>query len=131
MSQPERESCQISMWPVANEPGPTRRDTVEEERIIQQALGILETRCLSGEAMLNPSQVARFLRLKLGGLKNECFAALYLNGRHELLAYREHFHGTIDGASVYPRVIVQTALEVNAAAVVCRVRMRSFDRILP
>jgi DNA repair protein RadC len=30
----------------------------------------------------------------------------------------EMFQGTIDGASVYPRVVVQRALEVNAAAIV-------------
>ncbi|MCP4406683.1 MAG: DNA repair protein RadC, partial [Gammaproteobacteria bacterium] len=28
------------------------------------------------------------------------------------------FHGTIDGASVHPRIVVQRALECNAAAVV-------------
>jgi len=30
----------------------------------------------------------------------------------------ELFQGTIDGAAVYPRVVVQRALEMNAAAVV-------------
>jgi DNA repair protein RadC len=43
---------------------------------------------------------------------------LYLDTRHRVLAFREHFHGTIDGAAVYPRVIVKSALEVNAAAVI-------------
>ena len=31
---------------------------------------------------------------------------------------RELFQGTVDGTSVYPRVVVQEALEVNAAAVI-------------
>ncbi len=62
--------------------------------------------------------MGRYLRLKLGQLRNECFAVLYLNARHEILAFNEHFHGTVDGASVYPRVIVQTSLEVNASAVI-------------
>jgi DNA repair protein RadC len=35
-----------------------------------------------------------------------------------VLAFREHFFGTIDGAAVYPRVIVQAALELNSAAVI-------------
>lgn len=91
---------------------------VEEESIIRQALGILEARCAPGEQLRSPEMVSRYLRIKLGTLKNECFVALYLNARHRVLAFREHFHGTIDGASVYPRVIVQTALEVNAAAVI-------------
>ena len=91
---------------------------VEEDKIIQQALTILETRCCSGEPIGSPDTVSRYLRLKLGSLKNECFAVLYMNARHEVLTFREHFHGTIDGATVYPRVIVQAALEVNAAAVI-------------
>jgi DNA repair protein RadC len=35
-----------------------------------------------------------------------------------LRAVEELFHGTIDGAAVYPRVVVQRALETNSAAVV-------------
>ena len=31
---------------------------------------------------------------------------------------RELFQGTIDGASIHPRVVVQQAMEANAAAVV-------------
>ena len=106
------------IWPRVEEVEVGQTDRVEEERIIQQALGILQTRCTSGELMQSPRVVAEFLRLKLGSLKNECFSVLYLNGRHELLAYKEHFHGTVDSASVYPRVIVQAALEVNAAAAI-------------
>ena len=104
--------------PVANEAASSGRGRVEEDMIIQQALTILETRCCPGESMCDPETVSRYLRLKLGNLKNECFAVLYLNGRHEVLTFHEHFHGTIDNATVFPRVIVQTALEVNAAAVI-------------
>ena len=108
---------QPSMWPI-DEKAPLGAERVEEERIIQQALGILEARCSPGESVRNPEAVSRYLRLRLGREKNECFAVLYLNTRHEVLALREHFHGTVDGASVHPRVIVQTALELNAAAVI-------------
>jgi DNA repair protein RadC len=52
--------------------------------------------------MCSPETVSRDLRLKLGNLKNECFAVLYVNGRHEVLMFREHVHGTIDNATVFP-----------------------------
>jgi DNA repair protein RadC len=104
--------------PFAGEAASPDPGRVEEDKVIQQALTILEARCCPGEPMSGPGTVSRYLRLKLGALKNECFAVLYTNARHEVLELREHFHGTIDGASVYPRVIVQTALEVNAAAVI-------------
>ena len=35
-----------------------------------------------------------------------------------MLAFEEMFHGTIDGTSVHPRVVVHRALEVGAAAVI-------------
>jgi len=110
---------QLYFWP-ADEEKEISVDAsgVAEERIIQQALGILEARCAPGETVRDPGAVSRYLQLKLGGSKNECFAVLYLNTRHEILELREHFHGTIDGATVHPRVIVQTALELNAAAVI-------------
>ena len=43
---------------------------------------------------------------------------MFLDNRHRVLQVEEMFQGTIDGASVHPRVVVQRALEVNAAAVV-------------
>ena len=46
------------------------------------------------------------------------FGSLFLDGRHRIIAVSELFQGTIDGASVYPRVVVQKALELNSAAVV-------------
>ena len=41
-----------------------------------------------------------------------------LDNRHRIIALRELFQGTIDGASVHPRVVVQQALEMNAAALI-------------
>jgi DNA repair protein RadC len=42
---------------------------------------------------------------------------VYLHNRHRVIEAAELFQGTIDGASVYPRVVVQQALTLNAAAV--------------
>jgi len=46
------------------------------------------------------------------------FACVFLDNRHRIIAFEELFQGTIDGASVHPRVVVQKALENNAAAVI-------------
>ena len=46
------------------------------------------------------------------------FDALFLDNRHRVIQVVEMFQGTIDGASVHPRVVVQRSLELNAAAVV-------------
>ncbi|PKM22587.1 MAG: DNA repair protein RadC, partial [Gammaproteobacteria bacterium HGW-Gammaproteobacteria-14] len=38
--------------------------------------------------------------------------------KHRVICFERMFTGTIDGAAVYPRVVVQRALENNAAAVI-------------
>jgi DNA repair protein RadC len=40
-----------------------------------------------------------------------------LDSRHRLIEYVELFRGTVDGAAVYPREVVKTALRLNAVAV--------------
>jgi len=40
------------------------------------------------------------------------------DNRHRVLGFEELFFGTIDGASVHPRVVVQRALDLNSAAVI-------------
>ncbi|MGH8498061.1 MAG: JAB domain-containing protein [Methylococcales bacterium] len=42
------------------------------------------------------------------------FACLFLDNRHRIIGFEKLFFGTIDATSVYPRVVVQRALENNA-----------------
>ena len=49
---------------------------------------------------------------------NEVFAALFLDTRHRVIAFEELFYGTIDGATVYPRVVAEKALRHRAAALI-------------
>ena len=65
-----------------------------------------------------PEKCIDYLRAHLGDLPSECFAVLFLDNRHRLIAFEELFHGTIDGASVYPREVVRRSLAHNAAAVI-------------
>ncbi|MGH8074897.1 MAG: JAB domain-containing protein [Lysobacter sp.] len=58
-----------------------------------------------------------FFRLRLGSEEREHFEAAFLNTRHQLIAVERLFSGTVDGAEVHPRIVVQRALALNAAAV--------------
>ena len=58
------------------------------------------------------------LRSRLRDYDYEVFACLMLDNRNRVIAFRELFRGTIDGASVYPREVVKQALADNAAAVI-------------
>ena len=66
----------------------------------------------------NPKAVTRFLRGHFSGRKHEVFACLFLDNKNRLIACRDLFQGTVDGASVHPRVIAEQCLRLNAAAVI-------------
>lgn len=72
----------------------------------------------SGQIFESPAAVKHYLTQQLRHKKREVFVALWLDNQHRLLRYQELFSGTIDGASVYPREVVKSALAENAAAVV-------------
>lgn len=90
-----------------------------EDWIISQAITLLEQRIFKPGLMLNsPSAVRDYLHLKLVGEPNEVFAVVFLDTQHKVLAYEPMFKGTVDKTSVYPRVVVQRALALNAAALI-------------
>ncbi len=91
---------------------------VKPEEVVLAASNILFDELVDKETLSSPTDSARFLQLRLAGEKNEIFAALFLDNKHRVIEFDELFRGTIDGAAVYPRVVVQKCLEVNAAAVV-------------
>ena len=89
-----------------------------EEEIIQQALAIVAKRFLkSADPLTNPDLARKYLTLKLSGLQDEVFGCVYLSNQHHVIGDEALFKGTINGASVYPRVVVRECLASNAAAV--------------
>ena len=90
----------------------------EKSSVIALALKVLSNRYRPGRVFTAPRDIQQFLRLKLSGRRNEVFGIVYLDTRHRLIGMAELFHGTVDGSTVYPRVVVQSTLENNAAAVI-------------
>lgn len=66
----------------------------------------------------NPGDTQRYLQCVLRDKPNEVFACLFLDSRHRVIAFEELFQGTIDGATVYPRVVAERALQLGAAALI-------------
>lgn len=69
-------------------------------------------------ALSRPEHVKEYLPLHLGVEKDEHFWRMFLDHRHRVIAYEVIARGTIDGAAVYPRVILRQVLAHNAAAVI-------------
>ena len=90
-----------------------------EDWIIQQAINLLEKRVFkAGPSLGSPTAVRDYLRLKLIEEPNEVFAVVFLDSQHQVLAYEPLFKGSVDQTSVYPRVVVQRALALNASALI-------------
>lgn len=91
-------------------------NAVEKQSLMALALTMLEEQHRPGVALTSPEDTRRYLRIRLAEYKNEVFGCLFLDNRHRIIEVTELFQGTIDGASVHPRVVVQKALECNSAA---------------
>lgn len=91
-------------------------NNMEKQSLMALALALLAEQHQPGEALSSPEQTRRYLRIRLADRKNEVFGCLFLDNRHRIIEVSELFQGTIDGASIHPRVVVQKALELNAAA---------------
>jgi DNA repair protein RadC len=66
----------------------------------------------------NSNAVCQYLIAQLRSLEYEVFASLFLDSRFQLIRFEKLFSGTIDSATVHPRVIVKKALEYNARALI-------------
>ena len=86
--------------------------------ILELARRHWEAELLRPDALTRPADCKRYLRAALSDATHEVFAALFMDNRHRPLSFDRLFFGTIDGASVHPRVLVKRALRLNAAAVI-------------
>jgi DNA repair protein RadC len=89
----------------------------EKQSVMELALAVLQDLHRPGLELPSPNATREYLRVLLADRKAEVFGCMYLDNRHRVIETAELFQGTIDGAAVYPRVVVQQALTLNAAAV--------------
>lgn len=71
-----------------------------------------------GQALSSPDDTLEYLRSRLQDRQREVFTVMFLDTRHRVIEAEDLFLGSIDGASVYPRVVVERALRLGAAAVI-------------
>jgi len=88
------------------------------QAVLEMARRHLAENLARPDALTSPQAARAYLQAQLRDREHEVFACLMLDNRHRVIAFRELFQGGIDGASVYPRVVVKQALADNAAAVI-------------
>lgn len=90
----------------------------ERDRMVAATLRVLKHEHKRGRTITDPGAMKEYLVVLAGGLPHEEFGVTFLDNKHRVIRSEQLFRGTIDGASVHPRVVLQRGLEVNAAAVV-------------
>lgn len=90
-------------------------------RIIREAASLyLQQQAETEDDLSTTGALNAFWRCRLGGLRNEVFAMAYLDSAFRLLKNGVEVleEGTVDRAAVYPRRVMEAALQRGAAALV-------------
>ena len=90
---------------------------VSEDTVLSLATQIQRDR-LRGAALTSPSMTLDYLKSVLKNQDQEIFVVVYLDTRNRVIACVNEFYGSIDGASVYPRIVATHALQHGAACVI-------------
>lgn len=95
-----------------------KASTMTDNQVLEAAAEILACKYVKKDSYTSSQATKDFLSFKLGKYEREVFAVMLLDSQHKLIDYQELFFGTINAASVYPRVVVKTVITENAAAVI-------------
>ena len=79
----------------------------------------------------NSADAATALRPFFAGLDREQFLVACLDAKHAIIDVNVVSIGSLTLSIVHPREVFKPAILLNSSGIICRVRMRSFDRILP
>ncbi|OUS26577.1 hypothetical protein A9Q98_10440 [Thalassotalea sp. 42_200_T64] len=91
---------------------------VQLQACLEMSRRYLAAKLIKGESLTSSSQTKDYLIAELKHEDYEVFAILFLDNQHNIICFKKLFFGTIDAATVYPRVVVETALKVKAAAII-------------
>ncbi|MBW2655300.1 MAG: DNA repair protein RadC [Deltaproteobacteria bacterium] len=78
----------------------------------------LEARIISKDVVQNPKDLMEYLNHTIGHKTKEVFAGIFLDAKNRVLTSKILFTGTLTTSSVYPREVIISALQHNAAAVI-------------
>lgn len=91
---------------------------ISEEEVLYWAEIILTNRFSRSNYLTSPEETRGFLKLLLSREHREVFLVIFLDNQLGVLSHQILFQGTIDSATIYPREVVKSTLDNNAAAVI-------------
>ncbi len=78
----------------------------------------LEKKLIHKDPVNNSKDLFKYLYFNMGDRKQECFKVLYLDAKNRITAIETLSTGTLTTSAVYPREVVQAALNNHAAAII-------------
>ena len=78
----------------------------------------LEVKIISKDVVQNPKDLMEYLNHTIGHKTKEVFAGIFLDAKNRVLISKILFTGTLTTSSVYPREVIISALQHNAAAII-------------
>ena len=78
----------------------------------------LEKKLLKKDALNNSKELFDYLYYNMKDKNRECFKVVFLDAQNKVIAAETLFEGTLTSSSVYPREVVNAALEHHAAALI-------------
>jgi DNA repair protein RadC len=78
----------------------------------------LEARLIRQDPIHNASELYDYLYHHLRERRRECFKVLYLDAKNRIMDVETLFEGTLTASAVYPREVLQGALDQGAAALI-------------
>jgi len=92
---------------------------VQLQACLEMSKRYLAEQLIQQGSALTSSQATRdYLTSELRHETREVFAVLFLDNQHQVLKFERLFFGTLNAATVYPRVVVEQAIKHHAAAVI-------------
>ena len=88
------------------------------QAVIEMSRRYFSEQAQLADALVSPRAVKDFLVSKLKDEEHELFVVLYLDNQHRVVKYEPLFWGSIDGAVVYPRVVMKKVMDSKASAVI-------------
>jgi len=91
---------------------------VQLQACLEMAKRYLAEELQQGVNLTSSQDSKKYLITELRGESREVFSVLFLDNQHKVLAFERLFHGTLNAAAVYPRIVVEYVIKHRASAVI-------------
>src|SRR5262245_53918153 len=90
-------------------------DPAPVDLVLRQARRLVTAHFRLGAPVLdNRERLREFVTFEIGTRDHEVFALILLDSANRFIAYEELFHGTVDGVTVHPRIVLECVIEHKA-----------------